>query len=254
MHDPMTVAFEIHNPFLPRYSWGKRWSNRPSLVTIWHVDPERDGSDDSCGWSAPRLTNEQRKKLESLAFFEAREPWALACKEKGGPDPVTCESLVFGLVELVSRALRIRMTVDEMRRVATQLVHNPGDNIRSSLSHIPGYSTNFDQDLPSERERAATGLYCCIARNIMRSRRPWYRHPRWHVWHWKIQVHPLQNLKRWLFSRCCRCGKGFHYGEAPCSGSWSGTGPRWFRSEENTYHHNCHEQAFAVSVAQEESK
>jgi hypothetical protein len=41
MHDPMTVAFEIPNPFLPRYGWGKRWSNRPAFITVWHVDPDR---------------------------------------------------------------------------------------------------------------------------------------------------------------------------------------------------------------------
>lgn len=36
MHDPMTVAFEIPRPW--------------PLVTVWHVDPERDGTDDSCDW------------------------------------------------------------------------------------------------------------------------------------------------------------------------------------------------------------
>lgn len=36
MHDPKTVAHEIRI---------KNWH----LVTIWHVDPETDGTDDSCG-------------------------------------------------------------------------------------------------------------------------------------------------------------------------------------------------------------
>jgi hypothetical protein len=33
MHDPMTVAFQL-----------------PFGITIWHVDPERGGDDDSCDW------------------------------------------------------------------------------------------------------------------------------------------------------------------------------------------------------------
>lgn len=36
------------------WEWnGKRWYF-PSLVTIWHVDPEADGSDNSCGWPRNR--------------------------------------------------------------------------------------------------------------------------------------------------------------------------------------------------------
>lgn len=46
MHDPMTVAHEI-------YLGPKKKKNghyRSPLITIWHVDPETDGTDDSCGW------------------------------------------------------------------------------------------------------------------------------------------------------------------------------------------------------------
>src|SRR5712672_751672 len=54
MHDPMTVAHEIRYPW-HRYPKAKRLTEfektyRESFITIWHVDPERDGSDDSCGW------------------------------------------------------------------------------------------------------------------------------------------------------------------------------------------------------------
>ena len=45
MHDPLTLAFEIKNPFVKRHGY------RPSLVDIWHKDPERRGSDDSCDWA-----------------------------------------------------------------------------------------------------------------------------------------------------------------------------------------------------------
>ena len=45
MHDPETVAFDI------KYPWKSRDREyRGSFVTIWHVDPEKDGTDDSCGW------------------------------------------------------------------------------------------------------------------------------------------------------------------------------------------------------------
>ena len=59
--------------------------------------------------------------------------------------------------------------------------------------------------------------------------------PRYHFWHWRIQIHPLQQLKRWLFTRCSQCGGRFKWGESCVSNSWGGHGPRWFRSE-NVYH------------------
>lgn len=62
---------------------------------------------------------------------------------------------------------------------------------------------------------------------------------RWHFWHWRIQFHPIQALKRWLFSRCAGCGKGFPWDYSPVSLQWNGTGPRWFRGEHAVYHHEC---------------
>ena len=47
MHDPMTVAFQIPNPFAKQYDWGTKWQDRPTLITIWDAYPEKDGSDDS---------------------------------------------------------------------------------------------------------------------------------------------------------------------------------------------------------------
>lgn len=50
MHDPMTVAHEIKWPisFRKNSISGEKYYN--PLLTIWHVDPEKDGTDNSCGW------------------------------------------------------------------------------------------------------------------------------------------------------------------------------------------------------------
>ena len=125
MHDPMTVAFDIRRPWPVKRQMLGGGKYYPSIVTIWHVDPETDGTDRSCGY----------------------------------------------------------------------------------LSYVEG--------------------------------RAWYKHPRWHIWHWRIQVHFLQALKRRLFSRCSRCGKSFAWGYAPMSDSWNSSGPRWFRGESGVYHHEC---------------
>ena len=66
-------------------------------------------------------------------------------------------------------------------------------------------------------------------------RRAW----RWHVHHWHIQITPTQKLKRWLWTRCAECGRRLPYGYSPVSHQWDGDGPRWFRGETHTYHHEC---------------
>ena len=57
MHDPMTVAFEVKYPWRDKSSGTTKLfpkGYRRTFITVWHVDPETDGSDDSCGWSDGR--------------------------------------------------------------------------------------------------------------------------------------------------------------------------------------------------------
>lgn len=121
MHDPLTVAWEIKRPWPERGPGFGGHRYYPAIVTVWHLDPEKDGTDDSCDW--------------------------------------------FG-----------------------------------------------------------------------RKRKGFRIHPRWHFWHYRIQIIPLQNFKRWAFSRCEECGGRFKWGEAVYSAGWDSTGPLWFRSEKGVHH------------------
>jgi len=239
MHDPDTVAFEIPNPF----SWSKGWDGKwkmNTLITIWHVDPETDGSDDSCGWSRPRLTKEQRDRLKWVAKDEAREPWFQARRAKKTDQPAEAETLLRGALVIVAQRLDVKVSWDEVSLWAAELLHHPFDNFRGSLCHLPGWHTNFEEDCEDQRIYEAERFFCCLARFILRRRRPWWKHPRWHFWHWELQVHPLQAFKRWAFSRCATCGKRFPWGYAPVTTSWHSTGPLWFRSQKDVHHHECH--------------
>lgn len=171
----MTVAFEIRRPWPTKKSLLGGAPYYPSLVTIWHVDPETDGTDDSCDWFHRDLSEAER-------------------------------------------------------RAARDLITNDLDNLNGFF----GPSDPDDKDLIMLAQWR-------VARSFYRPR-PWYRHPRWHVRHWKIQVHFTQKLKRYLFSRCAGCGQRFPWGYAPI-GPWHGGGPRWFRSEESVYHHGCDRRA-----------
>src|SRR5690242_6045894 len=179
MHDPMTVAFEI------RYPWRQRkYRNhkskfqrnyRASFITIWHKDPEADGTDDSCDWAGRKFSRRQVARIKDL-------------------------------------------------------VNNPDDNVQWMFSGTlsPDYEMGH-----------AVFVIAAQVRRII-APRPWYRHPRWHIWHWHVQVHPVQKLKRWAFSRCAGCGQRFTWGYTPVSHSWRDSGgPRWFRGEPGVYHRKC---------------
>jgi hypothetical protein len=58
---------------------------------------------------------------------------------------------------------------------------------------------------------------------------------KWHVRHWKIQVHPLQRLRRALLTRCEECGRKGH----PNVSHGGRERTRWWRGERGLYHFEC---------------
>jgi hypothetical protein len=63
---------------------------------------------------------------------------------------------------------------------------------------------------------------------------------RWHVHHWHLQIHPLQQLRRWALTRCAWC-HGRHTRRDPVnvSHSWNGSRGHWWQGEHGLYHHDC---------------
>lgn len=62
MHDPLSVAFEVRNPFGKKRGLGT-YVYRPPLLTIWHRDPCKGGSDDSCDWFYRHIDKATREYL-----------------------------------------------------------------------------------------------------------------------------------------------------------------------------------------------
>lgn len=184
MHDPMTVAFEIKYPWLA-YTKAEREARngseffqnyRAPFITIWHVDPEVSGDDDSCDWF------NRKGKLNAKELAVAEAVWDL-------------------------------------------------ETLLDNAPHHPN----------SKEHKAWQPLHNAIRTLLQKpSRTHWWQvHTRWHVWHWRIQVHPYMHARRWLLTRCCKCGGRFGYGESPVSGSWDSKSPRWFSGEEGMYHMDC---------------
>jgi hypothetical protein len=63
---------------------------------------------------------------------------------------------------------------------------------------------------------------------------------RFHVRHWKIQVHPLQQLRRRLLTRCAWCHGRQRKGDVVnISHSWDGPRGRGWYGEPGLFHHDC---------------
>lgn len=62
----------------------------------------------------------------------------------------------------------------------------------------------------------------------------------WHIHHWRIQVRPLQRLRRSLLTRCALCeGRSTKRNPVNVSHTWDGPRGRWWQGEPGLYHRDC---------------
>lgn len=212
MHSPETVAHEINIP------WFK--GKKIRLFTIWHNDPETDGTDDSCGWfiRGRHADQDMLEKIKKDFEFEYKHNYWF---DESGKAKFSASGI---LLNMYQKAAWVHFKHDrkKMDRFFRKHLHeillfaeNPtdcgGDNITNRWNS------------PDFKERMS-GMASMVYTDILRKIRPWYKHPRWHVHHWSIQFHPWQNLKRRYWDKCCKCGKrGF---KTYAIGNWDGT-MRW---------------------------
>jgi hypothetical protein len=63
---------------------------------------------------------------------------------------------------------------------------------------------------------------------------------RWHIHHWRIQIVPLQALRRRLFTRCSWCkGRHTRKDQVNVSHQWDRAPGRWWQGEVGLYHRDC---------------
>jgi hypothetical protein len=71
---------------------------------------------------------------------------------------------------------------------------------------------------------------------------------RWHVHHWRIQIHPLQALRRRALTRCTWCGGRSQRTDLVNTSHGSGRRASWWRGEQGLYHSDCSSIATAHAV------
>jgi hypothetical protein len=217
MHDPKTVAHEIY--LGPKRT--RKGHYRTPLITIWHVDPEKNSlgcrDDDSCGWFSPPYTQAEEAEIKKLAKNQYSQIMArqVAIHEGKSYASVCYNQDIYGAIYWSWRALKAMgkkgwqygkpLSAKELDLIYN-LATNPVDNFQSHKI------TNYQQ---------FEFFLFMVWRNFRRFQRPWYKHPSWHIKHWQIQFHPIQKLKRRYWDKCSICGKRGFKGSA--HSDWNGT-------------------------------
>ncbi len=166
MHDPLTMAFEIKRPWPTKGETLSGYRYYPTLFRVWHKDPCKDGSDDSCDWFGHKKNTPKIKALGEAI-------WSL-------------------------------------------------ETILDNKPFWPDHPAHLRFQPIKDAHYA------------LRTKSKFRWHPRWHFWHWRIQVPLWQTFYRWAFERCCICKKGFAWDES-VMGNWDG---------DAIWHDGCNEATY----------
>ncbi len=259
MHDPSSLAWRICFPWYHNGLGMRHWS---TFIEVWHLDPETDGTDNSCdhvGWKKQPPPDVERE-LQSMADWESRYPFYFGNPHCGAGDAAV---LLYNFWVAISwrsnyrkpwwkrvlLARHRRKIPSHMWAKAVRYCGSESDNVLSIFRPdekeliprelVDKYDGTRRVSKPSLLPEDAYRKFKRCWQFLASECRPWYEAPKWHVHHWQIRIPMIAQLKRWLFTSCCRCGKRFKYGEAPTTNNWNSEGPRWFKGETDMYHSNC---------------
>lgn len=245
MHDPSTVAHEIRWPFggtKTKLKDGTVHRHRPLFITIWHEDPETDGTDDSCGWFI-RGRHCDKAKLDKL-YNDFAFDWDADYGGWFNKDGSPRYSVISIALQMFGKAAYVYY--GDWDKAHNFIQKNLYKLMRFAENHFdslhPFITNRYGERDRGERIRTAVSI---VYPYVCRELQPWYRHARWHVHHWRIQFHPWQNLKRRYWDKCCACGKrGFPPGVGAI-GDWSG---------EKIWHDTCRETKAAMDEAKTKTR
>lgn len=197
MHDPLTLAFRVR---LPKMLGGVE------LLEIWHNDPCRGGSDDSC--RRAHFSDEAKRAIRGLAQREASEPYYLLKPGRIGTSPETTQALLCSLTMDVARVCGWRLAILSATRFAAE----HAQNYRDAFCFEPGWHSTAGQDEKWARRDYMERLIYTVAQSLHFSRRRWWNSYRLHVHHWRIGGPPRRLAKRWIWflrDRCSMCRRRY---------------------------------------------
>lgn len=200
MHDPETLI------------WGNDW------LEIWHKDPCRDGTDDSCGRfkRARHGSEDTLKRIVKRFEFDwdrtftsdsSNKVYACGFFLPNGRPHLSVLSIGINLFWMAAyehfhkgnhESARRKTEAWMQRNIADiiMFVENPFDSLADSLTlkfgcEADGRDARFVERYRKERIH---NIAACIYGWIIRKEQHWWQHPRWHVHHWRLSSRRLRRL------------------------------------------------------------
>lgn len=200
---------------------------------VWHIDPEKPNTgnrrDDSCGWfdrtpgayadAVAYLLADQTFMHDVRLILARREAMPYPFYEGISERHMTGLRLPAGealaLVLMIATELELRRWWNGQggkegaagswwRKTFTRKRDVSDTAISLALHPLDNLSTVDQPD----------GAIRLIGAALNRRFRPWWRHPRWHVHHWKVNFDLPRNLRR-MFEPCSTCRKPLGFGYCP---------------------------------------
>lgn len=190
MHDPYTQILNL------------------GPVTLWHKDPEKHGDDDSCGWFLRSYHGNKATMDKVVKEFEFNFKHNYWFHEDGTPVFST-----IGIVLCMYRAAawivfnhkhwnRYNRFINKHLANIMHFAENPTDSLHTAITSEMYYRTvEHDRSIVESREDRIRHLASVVYGDIIRKLRPWYRHPRWHIHHWRFtfNIYNTTGVGNWLW-------------------------------------------------------
>lgn len=215
MHDPLVVAFSVRRP------WPRLRPEPARAGTRWDWGHGR-----GLGWRPSPFVTVAGRRFYFPPFLTV---WH---REPDGRDSGEVCAHWRTVVDGPARE-RIRLAVEALEQAQADRL--------ALLGRFGGPSL-------AELDRVEKVLAEAIAAVAKARKGRRVRDDRWrlHVHHWRLQVHPLQGLRRWALTRCGWCSGRSRRGDVVnVSHGWDRPAGRWWQGEPGLFHHWCSAAAIA---------
>ena len=180
MHDPETQIIGF-------------WSKYHTFI-LWHRDPCKDGSDDSCGWFMRGKHGDKKilEKIKSDYEFEwdrTYEKYSCGWFHPDGAPHLSVIGITINMFLVAGcRIMGREKTIKYMNNHIAEILifaENTVDSLHDGITRKFEIGCK-EKYTPQIRNERLSSMASCIYGWYLRDLRPWYKHPRWHIWHWRV--------------------------------------------------------------------